>query len=129
MKYVYFTATGKNEVEVDERYYDLLLSLDREEFNSDRKHKRRHPVSLNNADYAGDWMTDGTDVLDDLVRTEECDLLHRAIKALPSSQRELIRAIAAGISPADYARRKGTSKAAVSQQIERARKNLQKSFR
>ena len=34
MKYEYVTVTGTNEVEVDEQFYDILLALDREEYNA-----------------------------------------------------------------------------------------------
>ena len=129
MKYEYKTVTGKHEIEVDEQFYDILFAMDTEEFNSNRKHSRRWPISLENADYDGDWFEDGTDILGDLIEAESRAVLHRALAELPPSQAELIRAIAAGISPAEYARKKGVSKAAVSQQLERARKNLEKTLR
>jgi DNA-directed RNA polymerase specialized sigma24 family protein len=46
VKYEYITNTGKNEIEVDEKFYEILVEMDNEEFNSDRKNSRRYPVPL-----------------------------------------------------------------------------------
>jgi DNA-directed RNA polymerase specialized sigma24 family protein len=61
MKYTYTNTTGTTEIEVDEQFYDLLISMDREEFNSDRKHSRRYPISLENCEYEGEWFEDSAD--------------------------------------------------------------------
>ncbi|MDR0883418.1 MAG: hypothetical protein LBN05_02255 [Oscillospiraceae bacterium] len=58
MKYIYQSTTGTTEIEVDEQFHDLLLTMDREEFNSDRKHSRRYPISLENCEYEGEWFED-----------------------------------------------------------------------
>jgi len=54
MKYEYINATGKTEIEVDEHFFDILVALDREEYNADRKHSRRHPLSLEGVEYEGE---------------------------------------------------------------------------
>jgi phage antirepressor YoqD-like protein len=58
MKYIYQNTTGTTEIEVDEQFHDLLVTMDREEFNSDRKHSRRYPISLENCEYEGEWFED-----------------------------------------------------------------------
>ena len=56
MKYEYITVTGKTEIEVNDHFGELLVSMDREEYNSNRKHSRRRPVSLENTEYEGEWF-------------------------------------------------------------------------
>jgi DNA-binding CsgD family transcriptional regulator len=124
MIYEYVTVTGKQMIEVDERFYDILFAMDQEEYNSNRKHSRHCPISLSNADYDGDWMEDGTNMLNDLIQAEDRERHNMVLAGLSPSQRELIKAIAAGITPADYARQKNISKAAVSQHLKRIRKKF-----
>jgi len=73
MKYTYITATGKIEIEVDEQLHEILIGLDNKERNSDRKHSRRNPISLESAVYEGEWFSDGADILGDLIRTEDIE--------------------------------------------------------
>jgi len=93
MKYTYTTATGTTEIEVDAHYHDLLISMDREEYNSDRKHSRRYPISLERCSYEGEWFADGTDILGDLIRAENYGQLQAAILQLTPEQRTLIEQI------------------------------------
>ena len=82
MKYAYKGVTGTTEIEVDELLHDTLVAMDREEYNSDRKHSRRHPVSLDEADYEGEWFEDGT-------ATDEIDAvidMERAMTSLTNFQ-------------------------------------------
>jgi RNA polymerase sigma-70 factor (ECF subfamily) len=93
MKYEYITRTGKTEIEVDKEFYDILISLDNEEYNLNRKHSRRWPVSLENADYEGEWFADGTDLLSDLIQTESNEQLHKALLQLTPDQQRLIERV------------------------------------
>ena len=118
MKYEYTGVTGKTEIEVDERFYELLIALDQEEFNSDRKHSRRHPISLEGADYEGEWFSDGTDVLGDLIKKESYENLHTALLQLTPAQQELIEQIYFNdIPPSEIARRCGVDKSAISHRL------------
>ena len=90
MKYEYISATGKTEIEVDEQFYDILVALDREAYNADRKHSRRYPLSLEGVDYEGEWFSDGADFLGDLIRAESHERLHAALGQLTPDQQELI---------------------------------------
>ena len=58
MQYQYLTATGPIAIELDEQYLALLDAFDDAEDNSNRKHSRRHPISLKSADYEGSWFED-----------------------------------------------------------------------
>ena len=65
MKYEYITSTGNVAIEVDEQFYDLLVTADREEYNSNRKHRRRYPISLENCAYEGEWFEDKDNPIND----------------------------------------------------------------
>jgi RNA polymerase sigma factor (sigma-70 family) len=93
MKYIYQNATGTTEIEVDEEYYDLLIAMDREEYNSDRKHSRRYPVSLEDCEYEGEWFADGTDILGDLIEKESYSRLRGALEQLTPEQQSLIERV------------------------------------
>ena len=84
MKYTYKNATGTTEIEVDERFYDLLIAMDNAEFNGDRKHSRRYPVSLENAEYEGEWFEDKHD---SIAETETAMQWEQASAALTELQR------------------------------------------
>ena len=129
MKYEYVTATGKNEVEVDERFINILREMDREECKADRKHSRHYPISLNNADFDGDWMTDSADILGDLVRAEDRERLHKALATLTRNQQTLIRQVFfEGVAPSDIAQRDGVDKSAISHRLALAYKRLKKNL-
>ena len=127
MKYEYKTVTENITIEVDEHFHDILIALDNEAYNSDRKHERRHPVSLDDADYEGEWFSDGTDILSDLIRKESHVRLHAAISKLTPNQQALIHQIFyEGVSPSDVAKRDGIDKSAISHRIALVYKRLKK---
>ena len=127
MKYQYKTATGNHEIEVDEQFYDALIALDAKEKNSDRKHSRRRPVSLESMDYEGQLFSDGTDILGDLIQMENYERLHTALAGLTPNQQALIKQIYfQGIAPSEIARRDGVNNSAISMRLALAHKKLEK---
>jgi RNA polymerase sigma-70 factor (ECF subfamily) len=127
MKYIYATATGNNEIEIDETWNNLLIDMDRQIYNIDQRETRRH-LSLNAYNLDDALLPSDTDVQIEYETTEQIENTYSVITKLPQTQRELLCAVAAGISPVDYARKKGVSKAAISQQLKRARKNLRENL-
>jgi RNA polymerase sigma factor (sigma-70 family) len=127
MKYEYKTATGRQAIEVDERFYDILIELDADEKNSDRKHSRRWPVSLESAGYEGEWFSDGTDITDGLIQSESREQLHAALLRLTPEQQNLIEQVYfKGIAPSEMARSDGVTKSAVSMRLALAYKRIKK---
>ena len=125
MKYEYIGATGHAEIEVDKHFHDILTALDREEYNSDRKHSRRNPVSLERPEY--EWLSDGVDFLGDLIRAESYARLNAAILQLTLGQQKLVREIFfENIPPSQIARRDGIGKSAISHRLNRIYKQLKK---
>ena len=84
MKYEYNTVTGPVALELDERYLALLDAFDDAEDNSNRKHSRRHPISLEHADYEGEWFKDKADPIGD---TEAAIDSEQALASLTELQR------------------------------------------
>jgi RNA polymerase sigma factor (sigma-70 family) len=123
MKYEYITATGKNEIEVEGDWGSVLMELDRLEYNNNQTEMRRH-ASLEAFDPDGTLFSSDTDIQAEHEIRNQLEALRAAISKLPLSQQELIRAVLGGMSLVDYAKKKRVSKAAVSQQMERIRKQL-----
>ena len=129
MKYIYFTATERCEIEVDEQFYDILHAMDKEEYNSDRKHSRRYPLSLSSTAYDGDWMADKTDILDELISSEDCEQFHKALSELTQGQQALVeRVFIKNEKVVDVAQSLGVSQSAVSHQLQTIRKKLKNVF-
>ena len=125
MKYEYKGATGNTEIEVDEQFFDILVSLDKEEFNSDRKHSRRNPLSLEDTEYEGEWFADGSDLLGDLIRAESNARLHAVLLRLTADQQTLVdRVYFKNEKIVDIARRDGVSHVAILDRLKRIHKKL-----
>lgn len=125
IKYTYRFNNENLTIEIDQKNYDILVALDREEYNLNRKHSRRHPVSLENTDYEGDWFADGTDILDDLINKSERERLVNALEKLKPVQRDLIRTIFFdGLTVNDYAVREGVDHSAISHRLKTTYKKL-----
>jgi len=130
MKYTYATVTGNQEIEVDEGFGEVLLAMDMEEANSNRKHSRRRPVSLDSADYDGEWFADDVDLLGDVVRKESHESLQAALMQLTHEQRSLIKQVYLdGVHPSTIAIREGVTKSAISHRLALACKRLVKIIR
>jgi len=125
MKYKYINVTGTSEIEVCEQFNDILTGMDNDWQNSDRKHVRRHPLSLENAKYEGDWFSDDADPLNIIIQKDESKQIRIALSKLTDDQRELVRQLyIVGIAPSEIARREGVNKSAISHRQELIRKKL-----
>jgi len=126
MKYEYNTATGPIAVEVDERYLALLDAFDDTEDNSNRKHSRRHPISLENSEYEGAWFEDKADPIGDIEAAIDAE---QSLGSLTELQRFCFTEVCLnGRTQRDVAAELGKSKFAVTQAIDGARKKLKKDF-
>ena len=129
MKITYEFVTGEvSEVEVDERLGGMLLDLDRQQENNDRKETRRH-FSLDGMDYEGEIFASAEDTEREAVRREEMARLYSAMEALSPSQRELVKKVYFEERKiTDIAREEGVSHVAVRDRLERIYKKIKNNF-
>lgn len=129
MKITYEFVTGEvSEAEVDERLGGMLLDLDRQQENNDRKETRRH-FSLNGMDYEGEIFASAEDTEREAVRREDVARLYSAMEALSPSQRELVEKVYFEERKiTDIAREEGVSKQSVHERVQRALKKLEKNL-
>ena len=93
MKITYEFVTGEvSEVEVDERLGGMLLDLDRQQYNNDKKETRRH-FSLDGMDYEGELFVSAEDTEGEAVRREDMARLYSAMEILSPEQRELVEKV------------------------------------
>ena len=118
MTYIYFSATGPIEIEVDEELYELLTAMDRDEFNSDRKHSRRHPFSLENCAYEGEWFEDKHDSISQIELAID---MKPALSLLTDLQRAcFVETILGGKSQREMAAELGKSRSTVQKAVDGA---------
>ena len=127
MKITYEFVTGEvSEVEVDERLGGMLLDLDRQQENNDRKETRRH-FSLDGMDYEGEMFASAEDTEREAVRREDMARLYSAMEALSPSQRELVEKVYFEERKiTDIAREEGVSEAAIRNRLKKIYSRLKK---
>ena len=90
MKYYYKTATGKVEIEVDEKWGELLREMDAKEYNRNRAETRRH-CSL---DEVSSKLCDPTNIEQEYIEKESQEearkMVHDAIDTLNPKQQSVI---------------------------------------
>lgn len=117
MKIQYEFADETVEIEVSDEWGEILIDLDRQEYNNDHKETRRH-ASLDAFDLDGTLFASDADVEMEALNGLETERLHAAIEELQPQQRELFRRVClGGEKPADIAREEGVSKAAITNRM------------
>jgi RNA polymerase sigma-70 factor (ECF subfamily) len=129
MKIKYTFADETIEIEIAEEWSELIIDLDRQEYNINHKETRRH-YSLDACAYEGENFAVEDTAFEELIAGEnEEQKINRAISKLKPKQQKLIRAIYfEGIPVSEYAKREGVSQPAISQRLATAIKNLKKLF-
>lgn len=127
MKIQYKFATETISIDVPDDWGEILIDLDRQEYNNNHKETRRH-YSLEGKVYEGmDYAVEdpGLEALFAGPTDEErlCD----AIQKLDPDQQTMIRAIYFdGVSVNDYAARMGVTQSAVSHRLQTVKKKMKK---
>lgn len=129
MKIKYEFANETVEIEVDEEWGNILVDLNRQEYNNDHKETRRH-CSLDACQFEGaDFAVKDTDLEALFTEPTAAERLHTAIAKLKPGQQKLIRAIYfEGVSVNDYARMEGCTQSAISHRLQTVRNKLKKLF-
>ena len=126
MKYEYKTATGNITVEVDEQFHELLTSMDNAEKNSNRKHSRRYPISLENCEYEGEWFEDKHNAIGE---TESGIDMERVMASLTEIQRICFTEVCLnGRTYRELAVERGKSLGTISEAVASAKKFLKKFY-
>jgi len=124
MKYEYKSITGKIEIEVDEQFFEILVSLDREEYNSDQRETRRH-ASLEAFNLDDALFPSDVDIPAEVEQKERDAALETAIEKLKPEQQALIRAVYFdGVPVTEYAEREGVDHSAISHRLRTIYKKL-----
>ena len=123
MKIKYQFATETVEIEVEEEWGNLVIDLDRQDYNNDHKETRRH-VSYDALGFDGDALATEDQTLTDYA---DNDALYRAIQQLTPNQQYIIRAhYFEDRSFTEIAQTLGVGVSSVTRSAERARNALMK---
>lgn len=97
-------------------------------FNSHQKETRRH-VSMDALDPEGQHLTDGSDILQELIKRKGYEELHGAIRKLQPQQQELLYQIFwEDVKQKDIAARDGVSERAITGRMKKIYAALKKSL-
>ena len=97
-------------------------------FNSHQRETRRH-VSLDAVDPEDKHLSDGTDILDEIIEREGYEELYAAIRKLQPQQKELLREIFwEGTKHKEIAARDGVSDMAITNRLKKIIAALKKSL-
>jgi len=125
MKIQYKFVDKTVEIEVDDDWGNLVIDLDRQEYNNDHAETRRH-ASLSAMSYEGDYFEDDRA---DLSGYADVLVLREAIKKLPERQREIIHLhFFEELGIREIARQLGLDHSTVRESLNSAIKNLKKNF-
>ena len=126
MKIKYEFATDTVEVEVSEKDANIIVDLDRQEYNINHKETRRH-CSLDAFNLDDTLFPSDDDVETEVATKDEYRRLYAAIAQLSPRQQYLIQQVfIEGRKYTDIAREEGVDRTAISHATDRAIKNLKK---
>ena len=127
MKIQYKFATETISIDVPDDWGEILIDLDRQEYNNDHKETRRH-YSLEGKVYEGmDYAVEDPGLEALFAGPTDEERLRAAIQKLAPDQQAMIRAIYfEGVSVNDYAARMGVTQSAISHRLQTVRKKLKK---
>lgn len=129
MKIEYKFVTGEDvSIEVYGEFEEIMLELDKNLKNNDRKETRRHEsLDLFDKDERNSDIT--VDILGDVCRNFDKDKLYDAIAKLKPQEKELIHKLYLDKNPmtqAEYARNINISDAAMWKKIQRIRDKIKR---
>lgn len=126
MKIKYKFANETVEIEVSEDWGNILIDLDREEYNVNHKETRRH-CSLEAYNLDDAYLPSNVNVEREVLAGIEAEQLYTAIAKLDPTQQELIHSFFFDdITISQYAKDHGITQAAASQRKTTAMKKLKK---
>lgn len=125
MKIKYGFANETVEIEVDEEWSNILVDLDRQEYNNNHKETRRH-YSMDALTFEGEEYGEVDRAMHDLIEYQD---LREAVSKLTGQQQYIIiNHYYLGWSYTEIAKELGISIPCVTKCAERARKQIRKFF-
>lgn len=127
MKIQYKFVNETISIDVPDDWGEILIDLDRQEYNNDHKETRRH-YSLEGKVYEGmDYAVEDPGLEALFAGPTDEERLRAAIQKLDPGQQAMIRAIYfEGVSVNDYAARMGVTQSAISHRLQTVKKKLKK---
>ena len=133
MKYKYMFVDESVEIELDEKWVELLKDLDRTEASNDKKERRRHcTLSVKGSD--GAWLRDSEYDPWEMIGRETTamkrDRERRQMKETyqmltPTQKQTVLDMSKKGLSRREYARRLGVSPQAIDKRISQIQKKYE----
>ena len=128
MKYDYHFTNETISIDIPDSDYNVLIEMDRVEYNSNHKETRRH-VSMDSDKVEEKHLLSDTDVESICIHSMEEEALRRATEQLLPDQRGLIRKLFyENQTITSLACEEGVSKAAICRRLNRALERLKNSF-
>lgn len=127
MKIQYKFATETISIDVPDDWGEILIDLDRQEYNNDHKETRRH-YSLEGKVYEGmDYAVEDPGLEALFAAPTDEERLCAAIQKLDPDQQKMVQAIYfENVSVNDYAARMGVTQSAISHRLQTVKKKLKK---
>ena len=127
MKIEYRFVTGeKAAIEINGDFEEIILELDKEEYNCNRKETRRHK-SLSLSDKSIENMSISSDICDDVFKNFNKEKLHNTISRLKPNEQELLHKVYLDLDKINitkYANSLGVKPTVLWKRLERIRKKL-----
>lgn len=127
MKIEYRFVTGeKAAIEINGDFEEIILELDKEEYNCNRKETRRHK-SLSLSDKSIENMSLSSDICDDVFKNFDKEKLHNTISRLKPNEQELLHKAYLDLDKINitkYANSLGVKPTVLWKRLERIRKKL-----
>ena len=128
MKRAYHFVNETVEIEVEEKWDQVLKELDRLEYNNNHKETRRHS-SLNVPAGKSGHIHSEDNLVDAVERREEIENLKKAIAGLGQTQQDLLRRVyLLEEKQTEIAREEGVQRTAISGRLQRIYTQLKKFF-
>lgn len=127
MKIQYKFVNETISIAVPDDWGEILIDLDRQEYNNDHKETRRH-YSLEGKVYEGmDYAVEDPGLEALFAGPTDEERLRAAIQKLDPDQQKMVQAIYfENVSVNDYAARMGVTQSAISHRLQTVRKKLKK---
>lgn len=128
MKIQYSYCDGQSiSIEVEDSLGEIIIQLEKDEYNANRRETRRHESYSDNNDKRDTLADPAADVETDVIRAVENNRLYQAIQALLPQQQELVQQVYfENRKITDIAQAQGVTEGAVRDRLRKIHERLKK---